>query len=61
MLLLSAKIGNNVRVHDDGTVTICFGEDDIETFKKLPRMYEDIDNLNKERKYETNINVSYNK
>jgi hypothetical protein len=60
MLLLSAKInGTNVRLHDDGTVTICFTEEDVETFKNLPRMYQDIDNLNRERKYENNINVTY--
>ena len=60
MLLLSTRInGTNVRLQEDGTVTICFTEEDIETFKNLPRIYQDIDNLNRDRKYETNINVSY--
>jgi hypothetical protein len=60
MLLLSTRInGGNVRLHEDGTVTICFTEEDVETFKNLPRIYQDIDNLNRERKYENSINVSY--
>jgi len=46
--LLTRVDYRNVWVEKDGTITICLREDDIETLKELPRLYHDIDNLNKE-------------
>jgi len=53
MLLLSTnKNHKNVRVHEDGRITICLTEDDIETLKtELPEMYKDINDLNIKKKY----------
>ena len=48
LLLLTRVDYRNVWVEKDGTITICLREDDIETLKELPRLYHDIDNLNKE-------------
>jgi hypothetical protein len=51
MLLLSTmKNHKNVRVHEDGRITICLTEDDIETLAKLPEIYRDINNLNIKKK-----------
>ena len=50
LLLLTRINYRNVWVEKDGTITICLREDDIETLKELPRLYRDIDNLNRERK-----------
>ena len=48
LLLLTRLNHRNVWLEKDGTLTICFTEDDIKTLKELPRLYRDIDNLNKE-------------
>lgn len=48
LLLLTRVDYRNVWVEKDGTITICLREDDIETLKELPRLYHDIDSLNKE-------------
>ena len=48
LLLLTRVDYRNVWIEKDGTITICLREDDIETLKELPRLYHDIDNLNKE-------------
>ena len=58
MLLLSTRInGTNVRLQEDCTVLFAL-QNNIETFKNL---YEYIKTLtiSTDRKYETNINVSY--
>ena len=48
-LLLSTRLDyRNVWLEKDGTITICLTEDDIKTLRELPRLYRDIDNLNKE-------------
>ena len=50
MILLSARVNNrNVRLGKDGIITICLTEDDIKTLEKLPRLYKDVDNLNRKR------------
>jgi hypothetical protein len=53
MLLLSTnKNHKNVRVHEDGRITICLTEDDIKTLAKdLPEIYQDINNLNIKKKH----------
>ena len=38
----------NVWLHEDGRITICLYEDDINYLKELPRLYRDINNSNKE-------------
>jgi len=38
----------NVWLHEDGRITICLTDDDIKFLEKLPRLYRDVDNLNKE-------------
>jgi len=48
LLLLTRLNYRNVWLEKDGTITICLTEDDVETLKELPRLYRDIDNLNKE-------------
>lgn len=48
-LLLSTRLDyRNVWLEKDGTITICLREDDIDILRELPRLYRDIDNLNKE-------------
>jgi ArsR family metal-binding transcriptional regulator len=52
MLLLSTmKNHKNVRIHEDGRITICLTEDDIEALAKLPKLYEDVNNLNTEKRW----------
>lgn len=48
LLLLTRLDYRNVWLEKDGTITICLREDDIDTLKELPRLYRDIDSLNKE-------------
>lgn len=48
LLLLTRVDYRNVWLEKDGTITICLREDDIETLKELPRLYHDINGLNKE-------------
>jgi len=48
LLLLTRVDYRNVWVEKDGTITVCLREDDIETLKELPRLYRDIDSLNKQ-------------
>jgi len=38
----------NVWVHEDGRITICVHEDDVKTLGRTPRLYRDVNNLNKE-------------
>lgn len=48
LLLCTRKNHRNVWIEKDGTITICFTEDDVKTLKELPRVYNDFNNLNKE-------------
>ena len=48
LLLLTRVDYRNVWLDKDGTLTICLTEKDIETLKELPRLYHDINSLNKE-------------
>jgi hypothetical protein len=48
-LLLETHVNyKNVWLHEDGRITICLYEDDIDYLKELPRLYRDINNSNKE-------------
>ena len=48
-LLLETHVNyKNVWIHEDGRITICLYEDDIDYLKELPRLYRDINNSNKE-------------
>ena len=48
-LLLETHVSyKNVWIHEDGRITICLYEDDIDYLKELPRLYRDINNSNKE-------------
>jgi len=46
ILLLTRTDYKNVRLHEDGSVTICLTEDDFSLLKELPRLYTDINNIN---------------
>jgi hypothetical protein len=48
LLLLTRLNYRNVWLDENGTITICLTENDIQTLKELPRLYHDINNLNKE-------------
>lgn len=48
LLLLTRVDYRNVWLEKDGTLTFCLTENDIETLKELPRLYPDINSLNKE-------------
>lgn len=48
LLLCTRTNHRNVWIEKDGTITICFTEDDVKTLKELPRVYNDFNNLNKE-------------
>lgn len=51
-LLLSTRLDyRNVWLDKDGTITICFTDDDNKTLEKLPRLYRDINNLNNELRF----------
>jgi hypothetical protein len=48
-LLLETHVNyRNVWLHEDGRITICLYEDDINYLKELPRLYHDINSNNKE-------------
>ncbi len=57
ILLQTHTSSDNVWIAEDGTLTICFTEDDVKTFNSLPRVYQDIDNLNKKRLAEKKLSV----
>ena len=48
LLLITRLDYRNVWLEEDGTITICLTEEDIKTLKQLPRLYHDINSLNKE-------------
>jgi len=50
LLLLTHAKYKNVWIEKDGTITICFTDDDVKTLKELPKLYYDIDRLNKAKR-----------
>jgi len=49
MLLLDTNTKyRNVRLHEDGRVTICLTDDDIKRLEKFSRLYRDLDGINKD-------------
>ena len=54
LLLLTHSKYRNVWIEKDGTITICFTDDDVKTLKELPKLYYDIDSLNKSKPLKRN-------
>jgi hypothetical protein len=46
LLLLTRTDYKNVRLHEDGSLTICLTEEDLFSLKELPRLYSDVNDLN---------------
>lgn len=46
ILLLTRTDYKNVRLHEDGSLTICLTDEDFSLLKELPRLYNDINDIN---------------
>jgi hypothetical protein len=55
LLLETSSYNRNVRFDEEGNITICFTEDDVKTLQAVPRIYRDLNNLNKEYKFRKHL------
>lgn len=59
LLLLTRTDYKNVRLHEDGSLTICLTEEDLSSLKELPRLYKDINDINLRQKQLISSSSSY--